>query len=193
MNEATASKFVSLYWNGFMIGRFLGAIYLTRHSFKAKLIRSVIVWLISFAFIAFIHSIHVAIVYLVPMLLASLVLGFTKKPQLSLTLFLLINLILLALIIFVSGYMVIWFVVLTGLFNSIMWSNIFTLSIHNLGVYTSRASSLLVMAIVGGAILPLAMGAVADAVSVQWSYAIPMIGFAYLIFFGIKSFQLVKL
>lgn len=92
-----------------------------------------------------------------------------------------------------SGYLVIWFVILTGLFNSIMWSNIFTLSIHNLGYYMSRASSLLVMAIVGGAILPLAMGAVADAVSIQWSYVIPIIGFAYLIFYGIKSFQLIKL
>lgn len=193
MNEATASKFVSLYWNGLMIGRFLGTIYLADNTLKTKLLRSFIVWFISFAFISYIHSLHIAIIYLVPMLFASFVLVLAKKPQISLTLFSLINLVLLAFVVSMSGYLVIWFVILTGLFNSIMWSNIFTLSIHNLGYYMSRASSLLVMAIVGGAILPLAMGAVADAVSIQWSYVIPIIGFAYLIFYGIKSFQLIKL
>lgn len=193
MNEATASRFVSLYWNGLMIGRFLGAIFLTNSTFKTKLMRSSIVWLLSFVFIAYIHSFQTAFVYVIPMLFASMVLAFAKKPQISLTFFSLINLILLFLVVSMSGNVVVWFVILTGLFNSIMWSNIFTLSIHNLGVYTSRASSLLVMAIVGGAILPLAMGALADAVSIQWSYVIPMIGFAYLIFFGIKSFQLIKL
>ena len=63
--------------------------------------------------------------------------------------------------LFQAGHMAMWSLIGVGLFNSIMWSNIFTLSISGLGKYTSQGSSLLVMAILGGALIPLIQGGLA--------------------------------
>jgi FHS family L-fucose permease-like MFS transporter len=91
--------------------------------------------------------------------------------------------------IFADGKLAMWSMLSIGLFNSIMWSNIFTLSIAGLDKYTSQASSLLVMMIVGGAILPLLQGAVADASGVHYSLFVPFFAYVYLIFFGIKGYK----
>jgi FHS family L-fucose permease-like MFS transporter len=77
-----------------------------------------------------------------------------------------------------------------GLFNSIMWSNIFSLSIHGLGRHTSQGSSLLVMAILGGALIPPLQGYVADLKGVHQSFIIPLLCYAYLIFYGWKMSRL---
>jgi FHS family L-fucose permease-like MFS transporter len=65
-----------------------------------------------------------------------------------------------------------------------MWSNIFSLSIRGLGKDTSQGSSLLVMMIVGGAIMPLIQGALMDSFGVRVSLAIVFVGYAYLVYFG---------
>jgi FHS family L-fucose permease-like MFS transporter len=82
------------------------------------------------------------------------------------------------------GQFALWSIVGIGLFNSIMWSNIFTLSIRGLGKDTSQGSSLLVMMIVGGAIMPAIQGALMDGVGVRWSLGIVLIGYLYLMVFG---------
>jgi len=74
-----------------------------------------------------------------------------------------------------------WSVIGIGLFNSIMWSNIFTLAISGLGKHTNKGSSLLVMMILGGAILPVIMGSIADDFGVHISYIVPV--FSYLLKF----------
>jgi magnesium-transporting ATPase (P-type) len=71
-----------------------------------------------------------------------------------------------------------------NLFNSIMFSNVFTLAIDGLGKYTSQGSSLLVMMILGGAVLPPLQGMVADYFGVQMAFFIPMICYAYLVWYG---------
>jgi len=68
-----------------------------------------------------------------------------------------------------------------------MWSNIFTLAIAGLGKYTSQGSSLLVMAIIGGAILPPVQGAFADAFGVHLSFVVPIISYLYIAFYGWKG------
>ena len=83
-----------------------------------------------------------------------------------------------------KGEFALWSIIGIGLFNSIMWSNIFSLSIRGLGKDTSQGSSLLVMMIVGGAIMPLIQGALMDAFGVRTSLAIVLVGYAYLVFFG---------
>jgi MFS transporter, FHS family, L-fucose permease len=70
-----------------------------------------------------------------------------------------------------------------------MWSNIFTLAIKDLGKYTSQGSSLLIMAIVGGAIIPPAQGLLADYVGIQLSYLIPVIPYLYLCWYGLKGYK----
>ena len=62
-----------------------------------------------------------------------------------------------------SGIVPVWAIVLIGFFHSIMFPTIFALSIKNLGAYTKRGSSLLVMSIIGGAVFPAVMGRISDA------------------------------
>jgi FHS family L-fucose permease-like MFS transporter len=83
-----------------------------------------------------------------------------------------------------TGEFALWSIIGIGLFNSIMWSNIFSLSIRGLGKDTSQGSSLLVMMIVGGAIMPLIQGALMDSLGVRASLSIVLIGYAYLVYFG---------
>ena len=105
-------------------------------------------------------------------------------------LFSLINIILLLIILGSSGKLALFAAVAIGLFNSIMWSNIFTLAIDKLGKYTSQGSSLLVMGILGAAIVPWFQGFTADHIGVQHSYIVPVFCFAYLVLYGWKVGQL---
>jgi MFS transporter, FHS family, L-fucose permease len=74
---------------------------------------------------------------------------------------------------------------LVGLFNSIMFPSLFTLGIAGLGPLTSRGSGLLVAAIVGGAIVPLLQGLLADRVGLQRSFVLPVICYGYVVFYGL--------
>jgi FHS family L-fucose permease-like MFS transporter len=72
-----------------------------------------------------------------------------------------------------------------GLFNSIMFPTIFTLAIDGLGERTGDASGVLCMAIVGGALVPLLEGAVADRAGVQTAFTVPLVCYAYIAWYGI--------
>jgi FHS family L-fucose permease-like MFS transporter len=84
-----------------------------------------------------------------------------------------------------GGLVPVWAVVLIGFFHSIMFPTIFALSIKNLGTLTRRGSSLLVMAISGGAILPAVMGRISDASTIQRAFVIPLVCYVYIFYFGI--------
>jgi len=86
-----------------------------------------------------------------------------------------------------SGSVAAWSLTLVGLCNSIMWPCIFPLAIKNLGKYTSEASGLLIMGVVGGAIIPLIQGAIADSWNLQGSFLLVTICYAYLIFYGVTG------
>ena len=89
-----------------------------------------------------------------------------------------------------TGQVAMWSALAIGLFNSIMFPTIFTTAIERLGTLTSKASSLLVMAIVGGAIIPLVQAAFADRIGVQHSYIVPLVCYAYIIWYGLRGSQL---
>jgi FHS family L-fucose permease-like MFS transporter len=97
--------------------------------------------------------------------------------------------VLLAVGFFTSGSIAMWSVLAIGLFNSVMFPNIFTLGIANLGHLTGRASSLLIMAIVGGAIVPEIMGITADQLGLQHSLFIPALCYLYIIFYGLSGYK----
>ncbi len=140
MSEAAATGYVSLYWGGAMIGRFIGSALLTRIDTRKLL-----------AFNATIASLLVITTMLT------------------------------------LGHVALWSVVAIGLFNSIMFPNIFTLGIEKLGALTGKVSSLLVMAIVGGAIIPLAQGALADHIAVHQAYELPLACYLYIIYYGLRG------
>jgi len=94
---------------------------------------------------------------------------------------------LIAASMFTSGSVAIWTLVLCGFFNSIMFPNIFTLGIVGLGPMTSKGSGLIMTAIVGGAIIPWAIGALADHVGIQHAFVIPMICYLYIAWYGLRG------
>jgi FHS family L-fucose permease-like MFS transporter len=85
------------------------------------------------------------------------------------------------------GHVALWSVVAIGLFNSVMFPNIFTLGIQKFGALTGKVSSLLVMAIVGGAVVPLAQGWLADHIGVQQAFVLPLLCYVYIVFYGLKG------
>jgi FHS family L-fucose permease-like MFS transporter len=86
-----------------------------------------------------------------------------------------------------EGRVALWSIVAIGLFNSIMFPTIFTLGIERLGPMTDKASSLLIMAIVGGAVVPLLQGLLADRVGVQWAFVLPLVCYGYIVWYGLRG------
>ncbi len=99
--------------------------------------------------------------------------------------------LLVALTVLTSGYVSMWSMLAVGLFNSIMWSNIFAMSIDGLGEFTTKASGILVMAPVGGAILPFLQGVFADldVIGLHNSFILPMLCYLFIIYYAIDGYK----
>jgi len=80
-------------------------------------------------------------------------------------------------------------IVLVGFFNSIMFPTIFALSLKNLGALTKRGSSLLVMSIIGGALIPAAMGKISDLSNIRLAFILPFICYAYVTYFALSGYK----
>lgn len=86
-----------------------------------------------------------------------------------------------------EGALAMWSILLVGLCNSIMFPTIFSLALKGLGVNTSRGSGLLCLAIVGGAIIPVAQGGLADTIGLQISFVLPVLCYLYIAFYGLSG------
>jgi MFS transporter, FHS family, L-fucose permease len=86
-----------------------------------------------------------------------------------------------------SGAVAMWSILAVGLFNSIMFPTIFSLGIAELGPLTGTGSGILNMAIVGGAILPVIQGAIADRIGIQHAFLVPVICYLYIVFYGLSG------
>ncbi len=82
-----------------------------------------------------------------------------------------------------------WALLAVGFCNSIMFPSIFTLGIQDLGALTSKGSSLLIAAIVGGALLPLLSGVLADHIGLQLAFLVPAICYVYIAAYGFVSMR----
>lgn len=185
-DETTASLFLSLYWGGAMIGRFFGAVTLGQKKKNSK--RYLIMASISaitFLVVFYAFGINVALITLglIALNIVVLLLG-RFIPSRTLGIFAATVVGLLLITMFAEGYISMWSAIAIGLFNSIMWPTIFALAIDKLGKYTSQGSSLLVMAVVGGAIVPPIQGYVADISNIQFSFVVPIICYLYIMFYG---------
>ena len=88
-----------------------------------------------------------------------------------------------------SGVIPVCAIVLLGFFHSIMFPTIFALSIKNLGPLTKRGSSLLVMAIIGGAFFPAIMGRISDVSSIQRAFVVPLLCYVFILYFGLVGYK----
>jgi FHS family L-fucose permease-like MFS transporter len=209
MPKESATRLLSFYWGGLMIGRLLGAISLSTSTELSPRVKARYMGVVSaagFLFIYFVTGIDTVAgafgyktlplselwvyVVLVAVNFAGLMIG-RDKPGLSIAIFSLVIIALLLVGAFGSGHLAAWAVIGVGLFNSIMWSNIFSLSIKGLGGATSQGSSMLIMAVVGGALIPPLQAWVAETLkaadithSFQLSYLVPALCYLYLAYFG---------
>jgi FHS family L-fucose permease-like MFS transporter len=94
---------------------------------------------------------------------------------------------LLAIAMLVAGKTAMWALLAIGLFNSIMFPTIFTLAIEGLGKHTGEGSGVLCMAIVGGAIVPVVQGFLADNIGLLYSFVVPVLCYLYIAFYGLKG------
>ena len=140
LSPKVAAGYVSFYWGGAMIGRFLGAPLLAR--FKPG------------------YLLAICTVVAGSLVTASMVL---------------------------SGHVAMWTILAVGLFNSIMFPTIFSLGEAELGSLSGTGSGLLNMAIVGGAILPVIQGVIADRVGIHHAFVLPVICYLYILFYALSG------
>ena len=88
-----------------------------------------------------------------------------------------------------NGNIAVITIVAVGLFNSIQFPTIFSVALRGLGKYTAIGSGLLIVSIVGGAIVPIIQGSVADTVGVHHAFIIPVICYLYIVFYGLKGYD----
>ncbi|MBZ7939730.1 sugar MFS transporter [Campylobacter sp. W0018] len=100
-----------------------------------------------------------------------------------------VNICLIMMAILIGGKIAMVALLAIGLFNSIMFPTIFSLATKKLGKFTSRASGLISMAIVGGALIPPVQGLVADYFDLLISYLVPLLCYFYILFFAIKGYR----
>jgi FHS family L-fucose permease-like MFS transporter len=140
LSAKAAAGFVSFYWGGAMVGRFLGAVLLQH--FKPR------------------YLLALAAVIAGSLITASML---------------------------VSGHLAMWSILSVGLFNSIMFPTIFSLGEAELGPLSGSGSGLLNMAIVGGAILPVIQGVIADYVGLHHAFILPVICYLYILFYALNG------
>jgi FHS family L-fucose permease-like MFS transporter len=197
LENKTAGSFVAYYWGGAMVGRFLGAIALSgTFNWRERALKMAPVLLIAIAVVIITalvngQSVSAVMGFVVLLVLNFLAFLFGKStPNSLLSLFALCCMLLLVLTMLGSGSLALWAILGIGLFNSIMWSNIFTLAIRRLEQFTSYGSSLLVMMIVGGAVIPLLQGLLADTpLGVKGAFLLPLIAYGYLVYYGWKGYR----
>ncbi len=204
LTTVEASKYVSLFWGGMLIGRFMGAVELSEMKKLNK--QMFLLGIPAFGFVLLLvsrswnsanHNLDLAtgwnIVkdYLPLLALCWWLFQFGKAlAGRTLLIFGATIVALLAVSMIEGGKLAMWCVVGIGLFTSIGWPNIFSLALDGMGVYKSQISSLLVMAILGGALLPPLQGWIADKHGLQISYIVPLVAYAYVAFYGWKGHRI---
>ena len=205
LDPVEASKYVSLYWGGMLIGRFMGAVELSEMKKSSKQLFLIGIPILGFLLFwmlrswdsdksQFTFSSGWVIVqnYLPFLVLCWVLFQFGKSlAGRTLMIFSATVVVLLLTAILAGGKVAMWCVVAVGLFTSIGWSNTFSLALEGTGILKSQVSSLLVMAILGGALLPPLQGYIGDATkNLQISFIVPLIAYAYVAFYGANGHKI---
>ncbi len=192
LNDAEIAPFISLYWGGLMIGRWVGAITVFNPSKGLRKWLLILVPYLAFGVILLVNygAYTVSEVLVFSSCVAIQVAGFflaKDKPVATLKIFSAFGVLAMLIGLFSTGNIALFAFLSGGLFCSIMWPCIFSLSIAGLGKYTSQGSAFLIMMILGGAIIPPIQGKLADVISIQSSYWVAVACFVYLIFYAIRT------
>jgi MFS transporter, FHS family, L-fucose permease len=214
LSEKLAASFVAFYWGGAMLGRFIGSNFLSGAKVRYMgLVAAISVVLILLSYpiagslppgyqpsvpnLTFLAWLVVAgrplfvLVAIASALiaLAAVIRGgqVTARTGLLLALCAISTTILVAISMLSSGHLAMWSIILVGFFNSIMFPSIFTLGVAELGPLTGDGSGILIMAIVGGAIIPVMQGVIADRLGIHHAFFLPVICYLYILFFAMSG------
>ena len=199
LDEAQSAKYIALYWGGLMIGRWTGSIGAFDISESLKRVLLFITPFIAFGVViavnAFSNPLTISEIGIFSLLIVIQIFGFylAKDNALKImAIFSLLGVIAMLIGIFGSGEIALFAFLTGGLFCSIMWPCIFSLSITGLGKYTSQGSSFLVMMILGGAIIPPLQGKLADIFGIITSYWVAVICFVFLLLYSVITKQILS-
>ena len=192
MNDAEIAPFISLYWGGLMIGRWVGAIAVFNPSKNLKKWLLILVPYTALAVILLVNYGQYSYfeTLLFSFCIAIQIVGFflaKDNPIKTLKIFSLLGIVGMVIGVFAAGELALYALLSGGLFCSIMWPCIFTLSIAGLGKYTAQGSAFLIMMILGGAIIPPLQGKLADIFSIQSSYWVAILCFVYLLIYTYRT------
>lgn len=208
--EKNVAPFISLYWGSLMIGRWNGGLNVFNTSKATNLILKFVVPFIAFGIIIVantlsgkdVTSFYIYPIWIVIFILMSILGG--KNAGRSLMIFGIAGILMMICGLFYPDKTVAsYFFISGGLFCSIMWPSIFDLAIAGLGKNTGKASSFLIMMILGGGVIPLFQGWICDfdisngegilgMTFTHFSYIIPVFCFLYLAFYGYVTPRILK-
>ncbi|HMS30428.1 MAG TPA: MFS transporter [Saprospiraceae bacterium] len=194
IQSADIAPYISMYWGSLMVGRWTGAIPVYKTSAKVRNLLTFGVPLVAYIVVLLVNIIaqkNVSALYYYVFCILVMVAAFfmtQSKPVATLLLFSLLGIVAMLIGIMTSGIVSIYAFLSGGLFCSIMWPCIFSLSLAGLGKLETQGAAFLIMMILGGAIIPPLQGKLADlpAIGIHNSYWITVVCFGYLVFFAWK-------
>ncbi|RLD58580.1 MAG: MFS transporter [Bacteroidetes bacterium] len=191
ISSEMASTYAALYWGGAMVGRFFGSFMFTDKKMSKKLTFVIPVLILAFVSGSFVTDWNWAIG---ATFTGAAVINFVimtvgrGKAARTLAVFALAAAILDLTTTFTGGSIGLWTIISIGLFNSIMFPNIFSLAVKDLDkAELSSASGLINALILGGAIIPPLMGFIADGAGYTWAFIVPAICYMYIFFYAVKG------
>ena len=185
------APFVAMFWGSLMIGRWTGAINAFDLKNQTKQILRFIVPLLAFGLILLVSKLagyDIAPLYWYVICVLVQIVAFyisQDKPAKTLALYGTLGVVSTIIGLSASGMVAVYAFLSAGLFCSIMWPCIFSLSLAGLGKYQTQGSAFLVMMILGGAIIPPLQGKLSDVIGIQPSFIVGAVCFAYLAFFAV--------
>lgn len=197
-SSSEIAPFIAMFWGSLMIGRWAGAINAFDLKQSTKQILRFVVPLIAFSVVLGFtrlagYNIEPLYWYILCVLIQILAFYVTNdKPALTLGVFGVLGISAMVVGLMSTGTIAVYAFLSGGLFCSIMWPAIFSLSLAGLGKYQSQGSAFLVMMILGGAIIPPIQGKLSDVIGIQPSFIVGAVCFAYLAFFALYVRSILK-
>ena len=193
LEASNIAPFISMYWGSLMIGRWAGAVSAFDLKKTTRSLLIFIVPLLAFGIILLtnalaqkdISPLYWYIVCVLVQIGAFFVVG--ANPIKSLIVFGSLGMLAMLIGMTTTGQVAVYAFLSGGLFCSILWPCIFSLSIAGLGKLTSQGSGFLIMMILGGGIIPPIQGKLADLIGIQASYFMAVVCFAYLVLFAVLT------
>ncbi len=196
MDPAEASTYAAIYWGGAMVGRFFGSFMFSDMPQSKKITYAVPVLVLALVSGSFVTdwSWQIGAVFTGVALVNFIIMQIGRgKAARTLAVFALIAALLDLTTTLTSGSIALWTVISIGLFNSIMFPNIFALAVKDVNTKElSSASGLINAFILGGAVIPPVMGMIADGMGYTWAFIVPAICYAYIFFFAVKGCKIRK-